>query len=112
MTGEFTDVLFVYTRDGSGHFWVFDRSLYHRFLWNAQGLWYIRSQTYLPEYSFGKCLLLDGDQRKALENESSRHHISLAFFENEAACNHFAVLVHQEQYVFDCTYPGGFFILA
>ena len=111
--GRFTDAtqnaLFVYTQDDSGRFWVFDGRLFHRFMWNQEGLWYIRTQVYLPECSYGKCLTMNDHQRQVLEEEAARHKIALPIFDNEAACTGFAVSIQHNQFVFDCTYPGGFF---
>ncbi len=106
-----SNALFIYSQDESGNFWVFDGHVFHRFLWNSEGLWFIRSQSYLPPYSFGKCLALTVEQRQLLEEEAFRHHISLPFFSSESDCNHFAVSSQKNQFVFDCTFPSGYFLM-
>ena len=108
---ESTNTLFVYTRDDSGNFWVFDGFVFHRFLWTSEGLWFIRSQPYLPACSFGQSLTMTRYQRLALEDEAMQHHVSLPFFANEAQCNNFAIQSRQNQFVFDCTVPSGYFYL-
>jgi hypothetical protein len=102
-------VLFVYSQDDSGHFWIFDGSQYHRFLLKREGLWFIRSQAYLPVYSYGKCLTMNDQLRRALEDEAAKHKLTLPIFDNEMECNRYAVQLQSNQFVFDCTYPGGFF---
>ncbi len=109
---ESKNALFVYTVDDSGSFWVFDGANFHRFLWHSEGLWFIRSQDYLPEYSFGKCLTLNIEQRQEIENEVAGHGITLPFFDNEIECNSFALLVSQNQVIYDCALPGGYFYTA
>jgi len=103
------NVLFVYTVDDSGNFWIFDGTHYQHFLWNSEGLWFIRSQFYLPKYSYGKCLAFNNQQRQEIEREAARYDIFLPFFDSEGECQNFVTLVPQNQLVFDCTFPGGFF---
>jgi len=112
MTEESKNALFVYSLDEAGNFLVFDGAYYHRFLWHAEGLWFIRTQDFLPKYSYGECLTLNDEQRFALESEAARYGITLPFFDNEAECNNFALRVPQNQFVFDCTMPGGYFVMA
>jgi len=103
------NVLFVYSVDDSGNFWIFDGAQYQRFLWNSTGLWFIRSQAYLPKYSYGNCLPFTDQQRQEIESEAGRYNIYLPFFDNEGECQDFAISVPQSQLVFDCTLPAGFF---
>jgi hypothetical protein len=112
MAENSNNVLFVYTVDEAGDFWIFDGVQYQRFLWNSTGLWFIRSQSFLPKYSYGKCLAFDHQQRQEIENEAARHGIYLPFCGSEGECQNFVLLVPQSQLVFDCTFPGGFFYPA
>jgi len=109
MAKKLKNVLFVYSVDDSGNFWIFDGVQYQRFLWNSTSLWFIRSQDYLPKYSYGTCLPFDHQQRQEIESEAARYGIHLPFFDNERECQSFAISVPQSQLVFDCTLPGGFF---
>ena len=109
MAEESKNALFVYTQDDSGRFWAYDGASYHRFLWRSEGLWFIRSQAYLPQCSYGKCLMMDDRQRADLEREAGSHSIHLPFFASELECKSYAVSVRQDQMVFDCTVPAGYF---
>jgi hypothetical protein len=112
MAEDLKNVLFVYSVDDSGNFWIFDGGQYQRFLWNSTGLWFIRTQAYLPKYSYGKCLAFDTQQRQAIESEAAGYDIHLPFCDSEGECQNFALMVPQGQLVFDCTFPGGFFYFA
>ena len=112
MAKKLKNVLFVYSVDDSGNFWIFDGVQYQRFLWNSTSLWFIRSQDYLPKYSYGPCLPFDHQQRQEIESEAARYGIYLPFFDNEGECQSFAISVPQNQLVFDWTLPGGFFYSA
>ena len=112
MAEESKNALFVYTLDDSGRFWVYDGASYHRFLWRSEGLWFIRSQFYLPQCSYGKCLMMSDPQRADLQFEAGRHGIVLPFFATELECKSYAASVRQNQLVFDCTVPGGYFYTA
>ena len=105
------NALFVYMKDDSGRFWVYDGSQYHHFFLDTQRFWYVRSQSYLPEFAVGGCVILTGFERQLLEWEAARFNLRLPFFNSKDACNGFAVNANQEQFVFDRTFPAGFFYL-
>jgi hypothetical protein len=101
--------LFVYIQDNSGRFWAYDGRQYHRFLWNQQGLWYVRSQSYLPQYVVGRGMPLTLEQRLLLESEAARYQIVLPFFKNEEDATRFALTAQHEQFIFDRSFPAGYF---
>jgi hypothetical protein len=108
---ESQDFLFVYFQNDSGPFWIYDGNYYHRFLWNTEGVRFIRSQSYLPKYTIGKCIYINNDQRQALSYEAALYNLQVTFFDSEHECNDYYASVHRDQLIFDQTVPGGFFYL-
>ncbi len=105
-------MLFAYFQDDSGNFWVYENNLYHRFLWNAEGVRYVRSQAYLPKFAVGKCVPMSPMQRNELEREAARFHLRFPFFDSETECWDYYLWVHPDQLIFDQTMPGGYFYLS
>ncbi len=103
--------LFVYFLENSDRFWVFDGQQYHRFVWNVEGVRFIRSQTYLPKYTIGQPLFLDSIQRQALESEAAWNDLFIPFFDSEDGCIEYSLSVRNDQMIFDQTAPGGYFYL-
>jgi hypothetical protein len=110
-SGESTpqNALFVYVNDNSGTFWVYDGSQFLRFYWNQRVARFIRAQAYLPACAQGTFILFKEADRRLLEEESARHNLSLPFFDNPDECIEFELLAKHEQFIFDRTYPAGFF---
>jgi hypothetical protein len=118
------NVLFVFAHDGGQtdeqfngkfdlrRFWVYDGSLYHRFLWNAEGIRFVRSQAYLPKFSVGICLELNPGERQALEEEAAGYGIAIPFFESEEECREANLLIQHDQMIYDQTVPGGYFYIG
>lgn len=109
--GRPRNALFIYTKDVSGRFWVFDGSLYHHFFVDGPNFWYIRSQPYLPAYTSGRGYLMMNSERRALQREADRHHITLPFFQTVKECEDCALYAQQEQFIIDRTIPGGYFYI-
>jgi hypothetical protein len=120
---ESQNVLFVFSQDGpydeqngsqtdSGHYWVYDGKVYHRFLWNAEGIRFIRSQAYLPKYVVGNCLFLSAWERQELEWETARVGIKIPIFDSEEECSDTNLLIQHDQLIYDQGVPAGFFYIG
>lgn len=109
MTAEANNSLFIYVKDESGKFWVFDGGQFHHFFLDGTRFWYIRTQAYLPGCTVGRCITLSRTDRQALQSEALRHRILLPFFETLEECNGFALVAEHEQFVFDRSFPAGYF---
>jgi hypothetical protein len=109
ITGKSQNALFIYSRDNSGRFWVYDGIQYHHFFMDPQRFWYVRSQAYLPAFCVGSCAAFDAKERQSMEAEVAPYHITLPFFSTQEDCSKFAQLAQHEQVIFDQTFPAGFF---
>jgi hypothetical protein len=101
--------LYIYLRDESGTFWVFDGWQYCRFVWKEEAVWFVRAQAALPAYAVGVCILLNEPERELLEQEAARFNLRLHFYASAEACQQQAGLEAGEPYVFDRTAPAGYF---
>jgi len=103
------NALFIYTKDDSGKFWVFDGSQYHHFFVEEAKFWYIRSQDYLPAFTSGRGYMMRTAERLSLQREASKQKIKLPFFQTIKECEDNMLVTQHAQHIFDCTFPGGFF---
>ena len=105
------NILFIFTQDRTGDFWVWDQTRYHRFVWKESCVRYVRSQMFLPPGAVGSCLAVSDMERWMLLREAGRHNLQLAFFENEETCLQSLQDEARNLYIFDCTAPTDYFWL-
>jgi hypothetical protein len=106
------NVLFVYAKDDSGTFWVNDGRQYLRFYWNKHVARFVRRQAYLPAQSEGSFIEFSDADRDLLEHAAKQYHLTLPFFDSPDECLKFELGSHSEQYIFDRSYPAGYFFAS